>query len=218
MAKIKADQRAERGSRPARRLRDKGLIPGIVYGHGAENMPVTLSEHDVELALLHGERVLELAVGGKTQNVLVKDVQYDTFGQQILHVDLTRVDLDERVELQVPIVLRGTPADEEAVLQQTADVVTVECAVRSIPDEIEVRVNELRGGDVLEMKDLPLPDGVKLIDDPEETVATMTYVSEAEVAPAEEEEVEAPEPEVIGREEAEEAPEGAEAEDQAEKE
>jgi large subunit ribosomal protein L25 len=211
MAKIEAKQREERGSRRARRLREQGLIPGIVYGHGAENMAVTLNEHDVEVALLHGERVLELDVDGKAQNVLIKDVQYDTFGQQVLHVDLTRVDLDERVEVQVPVVLRGTPADEEAVLQQTADEVTVECAVRSIPDEIAVRVNEMRGGDVLQMKDLPLPEGVRLLDDPEETVATMTYVSEEEEVPAEEEV--AAEPEVIGREEAEEgeeAPEGGE--------
>lgn len=217
MAKINANIREERGSRRARQLRERGLIPGVVYGHGADNMSVTVREHDVELALLHGERVLELDLDGKIQNVLIKDVQYDTFGQQVLHVDLTRVDLDERVELEVPVILRGTPADEEAVLQQTADSVTVECAVRSIPDEIEVRVNEMQGGDVLQMKDLPLPDGVTLLDDPEDTVATMTYVSEEEALPAEEEEEAAAEPEVIGREaETEEEAEGEEAPEQQE--
>ncbi|MGC9454908.1 MAG: 50S ribosomal protein L25 [Phycisphaerae bacterium] len=215
MAKINANVREERGSRRARRLREQGLIPGIIYGHGADNMAVTISEHAVELALLHGERVLELDVDGQTQNVLIKDIQYDTFGQQVLHVDLARVDLDERVEVEVPILLRGTPADEEAVLQQTADTVTVECAVRSIPEEIEVRVNDLRGGDILQMKDLPLPEGVTLLDDPEDTVATMTYVSEEEVAPAEEGEEVAAEPEVIGREaEAEEEEEGEQPEEQ----
>lgn len=212
MAKIDASVREERGSRQAKRLREKGLIPAIVYGHGADNVSVTVSEHAVELALRHGERVLELDVDGKTQNVLIKDVQYDTFGQEVLHVDLTRVDLDERVEVEVPIILRGTPADEEAVLQQTADAVTLECTVRSIPDEIEIRVNELRGGDMIHMKDLPLPEGVALLDDPDEVVATMTYVSEEEAVLAEEEEV-AAEPEVIGREPTEGEEEGEEAEE-----
>ena len=110
MAVIKASKRDQTGSRNVKRLRKQGLIPAVVYGHGEGTESVTLQEHDVQLAILHGERLLELDCEGKTQNVLIKEIQYDTYGQKVLHMDLTRVNLDERVEVTVEIVLRGTPA------------------------------------------------------------------------------------------------------------
>jgi len=214
MAVIKASKRPELGTRRVRRLRAKGLIPGVVYGHGEEPQSITLSEHAVELAVLHGERLLELEVDGKKQNVLIKDVQYDTFGHTVLHVDLARVDLDERVEVTVPIVLKGTPigvTDEEGVLQQTTTEVTVECPVRAIPDEIAVMVTDLHVGETLNVGDLPLPQGAKILGDAETNVASVRVVTEE----VEEEAVAAEtsaEPEVIGEKpeaEGEESPAGS---------
>jgi len=200
MAVIKATERPELGTRKVRRLRAKGLIPAVVYGHGEQAQSITLNEHEVELAILHGERLLELDVDGKTQNVLIKDVQYDTFGHAVLHVDLTRVDLDERVEVTVPIVLKGTPigvTDEDGMLQQTTTEVSVECPVRAIPDEIAVTVTGLRVGDTLNVSDLPLPDGAKILDDAETHVASVRVVAE-EVEEEAVVEGTGVEPEVIG--------------------
>ena len=73
MAMLKATKRTEAGTRPARRLRSEGKIPCVVYGHGQETQPVTLAEHDVELAIQHGERLLEIDLDGKKENVLIKE-------------------------------------------------------------------------------------------------------------------------------------------------
>jgi large subunit ribosomal protein L25 len=94
MPVLKVTKRDERGSRQVRRLRGQGLIPAVIYGHKQEPQAVSLSQHEVDLAVLHGERLLEVDFDGKTQNALIKDVQYDVYGKKILHVDLTWVDLD----------------------------------------------------------------------------------------------------------------------------
>jgi large subunit ribosomal protein L25 len=211
MAITKATWRSETGSRKARRLREQGDIPGVIYGHGEPTRSITISEHDVELALQHGERVLELDIEGKNQTCLIKEVQWDTFGQEVLHVDLARVDLDERVEVTVPIILRGTPkgvTEGEGVLQQVLAETTVECTVRSMPEEIRLSVVDLDVNENLTLADLELPEGAALVDEPDSVVCTVTYVTVEEEL---EEEAEAPlaEPEVIGeREEEEEEGEG----------
>jgi large subunit ribosomal protein L25 len=198
MATLKATKRTQHGTHAARRLRKDGKVPGVMYGHGEGTQAVSLEKHDVELALLHGERLLEIDVEGQKQNVLMKEVQYDTFGHEILHIDLTRVDLDERVELTVVIHLVGEPAGvkEGGVLQQTESEVQIECPVRSIPDEIRHIVTEMQLNDRLYMKDLALPEGASLLSDPNTLIAGVAEVAEEAAAPAEGEE--SAEPEVIG--------------------
>jgi large subunit ribosomal protein L25 len=201
MAVLKANKRETFGTRKLKPLRKQGQIPGIVYGHGQPPLPVALSLHDVGVALAHGERLLELDVEGKIQNVLVKEVQYDPMGQEILHVDLARVDLDERVKVTVPIVLRGTPAGaaEGGVLHQVTAQATIECTVRSIPEDLRMSVAEMKIGDVLQMKNLTLPEDAKLVSDAETIVATVSIVKEEVVAPAAAAvEAAVAEPEVIG--------------------
>ena len=210
MAVLKATKREAFGTRKVKPLRAAGMIPGIVYGHGEPPLPITLSGHDVGVALAHGERLLELDVAGQVQNVLVKDVQYDPMGQEILHVDLARVDLDERVKVTVPIVLRGTAAGaaDGGVLHQVSAQATIECTVRAIPEDIRVSVTEMKIDDVLHMKDLPLPQGAALVGDGETIVATVSVVKEEVEAPAPVEVAAPAEPEVIGEKKEEEPEEG----------
>lgn len=199
MASLKATLRTECGTRAARVLRKQGLIPAVIYGHGKPTVSVTLNEHEVDLAIHHGERILEIVLGRKKENVLIKDVQWDTFGQEPLHVDLARVDLDERVQVTVPIVLRGTPAgaDDGGVLQQSAAEVQIEVAVRDMPDEIRLSVNKLAVGETLLMSDLELPAGATLISDAETRICSLIRVAE-EVEPEAPEGEESAEPEIIG--------------------
>lgn len=197
MAVLKASQRGVVGTRPARRLRAEGKIPCVIYGHGQEVEPVALDKHDLELAVHHGERLLEVDVKGKVQTVLIKEVQYDTFGLEVVHVDFARVNLDELVEVRVEIVLKGTPVGvaEGGVLQQVANDVHLECAVKDIPEKIVATVTSLKIGDHLTMGDLPLPAGAKLMDDPETIVANINVVVEKEVVEVADENAQ---PEVIG--------------------
>ncbi len=206
MALLQISERQELGTRQCRKLRERGLVPGIIYGHGEANLPVFVSAHDIELAIGHGEQLVETSLGGGNQNLLIKDVQHDYLGHDIIHVDFTRVSLDERVEVTVPVMLRGTPIgveSEDGVLTQHVNEVTVECLVTAIPEDIRVPVAKLHVNDSLRVADLELPEGVRVIEDPETVVVSISMVAEEEEVPAEEAEAVA-EPEVIG----EEAPEG----------
>ena len=209
MAVLKAIHRNEIGTRRVRPLRKGGQIPGIIYGHGEKPLAIALSRHDLDAALAHGERLLELDLNGAIHNVLVKEVQYDALGSEILHVDLARVSLDEQVQVTVPIVLRGTPAGaaEGGVLQQVTAEARIECLVRAIPEEIRVSVSEMKVGDILHMHDISMPEGAKLLSDAEAIVATVRVIAEEVVAPAPVEAAPA-EPEVIGEKKEEEEEEG----------
>ncbi|HEV2296146.1 MAG TPA: 50S ribosomal protein L25 [Tepidisphaeraceae bacterium] len=197
-ANVTAQPRSELGSRANKRLRDKGLLPGVIYGHKEAVVPVTLPKKEVVKYLDKGAHVFDIALDGKSEKVLVKEVQYDHLGAEVLHVDFARVSLDERVEVTVPLELKGEPKGEAdgGVLQQVVSELELECLVTEIPDAIRHNVSEMALGDVLQIKDLKLPAGIKALQDDDLIVATVKEI--VEEAPAEAPEGSA-EPEVIGR-------------------
>src|SRR6266699_1024122 len=140
-AQVTAKQRSELGSRANKRLRDAGFIPGVIYGHKEAVVPVTLPKKEVVNHLHHGAHLFDLNLDGKSEKVLVKEVQYDHLGMEVMHVDFARVSLDEKVEVTVPIELKGEPKEAEGgVLQQVINEIEVECVVTEIPDAIRVNV------------------------------------------------------------------------------
>ena len=197
-ANITAKVRPELGSRKNKRLRDAGFVPGVIYGHKEAVVPVTLPKKELVGHLNKGAHLFALAVDGTNENVLVKDVQYDHLGIEVLHVDFARVDLNERVEVTVPLVLKGEPkgAAEGGVLQQNVADLEIECLVTQIPNEIRYNVSEMALDAVLHIKDIPLPDGVRALQDEDLVVAQLKTIEEEAAAPSEEG---AAEPEVIGR-------------------
>jgi len=207
---IQAKPREAMSKKANRRARQAGWLPGIIYGHKEEPVPVLLPMHDLELAVQHGAHILEVDLGEKREQVLLKEVQYDHLGSKMLHVDLTRVSLDERVEVTVQLVLRGTPkgVTEGGVLEQPLSDLTIECVVTQIPEVIRINVSELGVGEMLHVRDLELPEGVTALTDPETVVCLVRALGEeAEEEAAEEAEPGAAEPEVIGRGKEEEEPE-----------
>src|ERR1700760_4451440 len=108
-ANINVKARSELGSRANKRLRDAGVI----YGHKEKVVPITLPKKEVVGHLNHGAHVFDLAIEGKSEKVLVKEVQYDYLGNDVLHVDFARVSLDEKVEVTVSIELKGEPKGEK---------------------------------------------------------------------------------------------------------
>jgi large subunit ribosomal protein L25 len=199
---ISAKQRSELGSRANKRLRDAGLLPGVIYGHKEAVIPVTLGKKEVVGHLNHGAHLFDLNLDGKSEKVLVKDVQYDHLGMEVLHVDFARVNLDEKVKVTVPVELKGTPKGEAdgGVLQQVISELEIECLVTEIPDSIRHNVNDLALNDVLHISDLKLPAGVRVLQDAHLIVATVKEIAEVVATPVEEG---AAEPEVIGRKPAE---------------
>lgn len=206
-AQVSARQRSELGSRANKRLRDSGFIPGVIYGHKEAVIPVTLPKKELTGYLNHGAHLFDVALDGKSEKVLVKEVQYDHLGIEVIHVDFARVSLDEKVELTVPLELKGTPKGEAegAVLQQIVSELEIECLVTDIPDAIRHNVSEMGKDSVLHVKDLQLPQGVRALQDPDLIVATVREIAEEEPTAAAAE-AGAAEPEVIGRKPEEGAP------------
>ena len=214
-AQITAVQRSETGSRANKRLRDSGQLPGVIYGHKEAVVPVTLPKKEVVKHLSHGAHLFDLSLDGKSQKVLVKEVQYDHLGADVIHIDFARVSLDEKVEVTVALELKGTPKGEEegGVLQQIVAELQIECLVTDIPDMVRHNVSEMAKDDVLHIKDLTLPPGVRCLQDEDLIVAVVKEI--AEETPTEVTEAASAEPEVIGRKPAE--GEEAAAEEGAEK-
>jgi large subunit ribosomal protein L25 len=207
-AQVSAKNRKELGTRANRRLREQGMLPGVIYGHKEAIVPVTLTKKEVVDHLNKGAHLFDLSLEGKNEKVLVKEVQYDHLGMEVIHVDFARVSLDEKVKVTIPVELKGIPKGEAdgGVLQQVIKELEIECLVTEIPDAIRHSITEMALNDVVHIKDLKLPPGVKVLQDEDLIVATVKEIAEDAATPAEEG---AAEPEVIGRKPAE-GEEGAE--------
>ncbi|OHB60539.1 MAG: hypothetical protein A2167_06315 [Planctomycetes bacterium RBG_13_46_10] len=196
---LKAETRQQTGSKASAKLRKQGLIPAILYGHKQEPAAITLDAHDFMLQLHHGQRLMDVKIDKKSQKVLVKDLQYDPLGKEIIHADLMRVDITEKVTVTVPIELKGTPkgAEEGGIIIQHTDHLEVECQVASIPESIAVSVKNMIVGDTLHASNIQLPEDVRLISDPAMLMVSCSVVIAAKTT--EDIEAETPvAPEVIG--------------------
>jgi large subunit ribosomal protein L25 len=175
---LSAKARDRVGSRYARRARAAGGLPAVVYGHKEAPVSVTLDAHEAILHFQKGERVFTLDVeGAGQQTVLLKEVQYDHLGTKIVHADLARVDLNERVDVTVPIHIIGESdcaalSKAGATLMHPMSSIDLECAVTNLPEYIEVDVRDLEVGGSIHAKDVTLPKAtMKLRSDPESVVA-----------------------------------------------
>ena len=207
--RLKVDTRKQVGSKAAVKVRQQGRVPAILYGHKQEPVAISLDAHDFVEGLHHGHRLVDLQIGKKLQKAIVKDLQYDYLGKDVIHADLVRVDVTETVRVTVPIELRGTArgAEHGGIVEEHVDHVEVECKVTDIPESIVVGVKHIEVGDVLHARDIELPEGVKLVSDPEMLMITCSLVAAAKTTEELEEEVPVA-PEVIGeaKEAEEEAP------------
>jgi len=190
------------GTRCARELRKTGWIPAIIYGHGAVPEAVSLSLHDVNLALARGARTLNVAIEGKTQQFLIKEVQYDHLARAPIHMDLARITAGERVTVKIGIEPRGTAKglSDGGILDVRMASIEVECLVTEIPGTLHPLVTDLGVGDSLYVKDLDLPASARALADPEDRVATVHVLEEEPEAEAPEGDGESSgQPERIGR-------------------
>lgn len=198
---LQAELRKEKGGKQVARLRDPkvGKLPAVVYGHGEEPIHISLNAHDFLEGLHHGHRIFEVHLPTGSQTLLVKDLQYDHFGKQVVHADLMRVDLNERMVVEVPIELRGTAKGihEGGIVDQALTHLEVECVVSQIPEVIPVLVKELGVGDAVHAKDVELPAGSVLKTDPE-AILCICHLPKIKAVVEEAVAAEAPtEPEVI---------------------
>ena len=189
------------GSSEARRLRRSGMVPAILYGHGEPCVGLAANREAVEAAVRHGSRVVELKGAVKT-SALIREMQWDTFGVEPLHVDFVRVSASDRIRVKVPVDLKGECPGQRAggVLSLTLHEIELECRADAVPEKIHVAVGKLQLGGTIKVHDLELPTGAKALADADEAVVTCAVpVDKAEEAAAA-----GVEPELIGRKPAEE--------------
>ena len=200
--------RAPEGSRSARRLRRDGLVPGVIYGGGDEPQHFAVDARTLRNTLARAAQVIEITVdGGSTANVLIKDVQRHPVRGEAVHVDLLRVRMDVAIHATVPIEFHGSEdapgVSEGGIFNQELREVNIEALPGDIPDSIVHDVSGLVMNETVTLDVLTAPAGVKLLDDPETVIATITPPTLEPVEP----EIET-ETELVG--------EGAEGEESAE--
>jgi large subunit ribosomal protein L25 len=188
------------GSRVARRLRASGRVPAIIYGHKQTPQPISLHRDDVLRMLKVGGHVAQLQHGDGTEMVLVRDVQWDYLGKEIIHLDFARVSAEEEVETEIALDFHGTPVglSQGGNLEVILHAVEVVCRATSIPDSLRVDVSGLGVDQGLHVRDLKLPEGVRATSDPD--LLLVHVVSRSPVADTTTPEgASSNEPEVIGR-------------------
>jgi large subunit ribosomal protein L25 len=180
---LQARERQERGKNAARRLRASGMIPAVLYGDGdGRSKPLSVPGKIVDYTLHHfGDNALyDIDLGAGTSTARIVDVQRNPVTGRLIHVDFAPVNMQERIEVTVPLHVVGESpgAEEGGVLQQVAYEVQVESLPGDIPQELTIDVSTLGMGENLTVGDVTLPENVTLISDPEEIAVTVTAPTE----------------------------------------
>jgi large subunit ribosomal protein L25 len=187
---LQARNRDKLGSRYCQRLRAKGELPAVIYGRGRDPVAITLDQREALSHINKGEKVFRLDLPGtkdkdEGQMVLLRDLQFDYLGNNIVHVDLARVSLTDRVKTRVPIHLIGDAKGLKtagAILMHQVSELEVECAVQEIPEFVEVRIDELDVGHAISAGDVKLPGaGFKLLTDKHAAVAQIVIQQELKI-------------------------------------
>lgn len=178
---LKAEARTKLGSRACRALRANGMIPANLQpAHGKDHVDLAINEHEFLAARRNHVHLYDIELGGESESVVVRELEWDTFGDNIIHVEFKRVQRGVETETEVELAFIGTP---KGVVNHTMQHIAIFSLPSMIPDEIEVNVEGMAEGTHIRAKDLKLPEGVRLGVDPEAEVAVIAGVRE-EVEPA----------------------------------
>ncbi|HEX7896360.1 MAG TPA: 50S ribosomal protein L25 [Planctomycetota bacterium] len=205
---LKAEKREALGTRVSRRFRLSGKIPAVLARKGDAPAHLLVDAREFGKVLKKHVRVIELAHPAGTDKVFLKEIQYDHLAEHVIHIDFTRIAKDELLTVEVALTLKGKPvgvSDEGGVLDQYVKVLKLQCLPDAIPDQIVVDVTGLKKDVKFTIKDIPLPAGVKALQDADLLVAIVQEHKVEEVAPAVAALPGALEPEVIKKEKAEDA-------------
>lgn len=197
---LQVESRTLLGKKNNRRLRSDGKLPAVLYGHGKESVHLILCEDQLNTSLRHGAHVVELA-GAEHGQALLQDVQWDTFQQSVLHVDLLRVVKGERVTVEIPLVIRGDAPGTHGggVIEQLLHAVELETVPSLIPENLQISVNDLELDGSLTVEAIQgIPEGATLLADTSQVCVQCVMPS---AAPEVDESGVggASEPEVVGR-------------------
>src|ERR687893_1275697 len=190
---LNALERPERGTRATRRLRREGLVPGVVYGGGdGDSVSFKVDSRVLRQVLVDGSALIDLEVDGQTRPVIVKDQQLHPVRDEVMHIDLLEVRLDEKIQTTVGVQVEGAEeapgVKEGGVLEHVTHQLNIEALPTAIPDSIVVDVSGMEIAATMHLSEIAAPQGVEFLDDPEETIiATVVVPTEVEEPEIEEE-------------------------------
>jgi large subunit ribosomal protein L25 len=213
---INAEKREALGTRVSRRLRKSGKLPAVLARKGEEPMHLLVDSKEFATLVRKHARIINLTHPAGKDKVFIKEVQYDHLDEHAIHVDFTRIAMDQMLTIEVPLLLKGKPVgvtEEGGVLDQYIKMLKIQCLPDAIPDHVEVDVTNLKKDVKFTVKDLTLAPGLKAAHDPDLLLAIVQEHLVVEAAPAAV--AGAVEPEVIKK--AKETEEGAEADAKGEK-
>jgi large subunit ribosomal protein L25 len=194
---LEVEARSERGTRATRRLRREGVVPGVVYGGTGQEDAVSfkVDARVLRHVLVDGSALIDLKVDGKTLPVIVKDRQLDPVRDELIHIDLLEVRLDEKIQTQVGLHFEGIEeapgVKEGGVLEQVSHQLNIEALPTAIPEVINVDVSGMEIAATMHLSEVTAPEGVEFLDDLEETIiATVVVPTEVEEPEEIEEETE----------------------------
>jgi len=179
-ASLNATARSDRGTGVARKLRQAGQVPAIIYGHGREPQALALVTRDIDKLLTQvsaASTVIELTVGDTTAKTLIREIQRHPFKRHILHVDFQELVAGEKVTVSVPLRFVGVAEgvrNSGGILEETMHQVHIKVDPSIIPDHVDVDVTSLTIGHSFHIRDIKLPEGVQVLDDAGATVCVCT--------------------------------------------
>jgi large subunit ribosomal protein L25 len=185
-----------------RRLRKQGRVPAILYGHGEASVPLTVDVGAVMGVIQHGGKLVKLQ-GDVSEGAFIKAVQWDVYGKNLIHVDLLRVSETEKVRTTVRVEMKGTAAGltEGGIIEHVIHELEIECPAASVPEKLVINVNELHLNQAIHARDVPLPEGARVLDDADLVIVhCITPHLQAEESAAALAEPGAAEPELIRKE------------------
>lgn len=181
--KLAVESRTEFGKGAARRIRRAGQVPGVLYGHGSDPLHLSLPGHELLLALRTSNVLISLSIDGKTNELAIpKSVQRDPVKGFLEHVDLQLVKRGEKVNVEIPVHTEGELAPGGNLLEHVLNALPVEAEATHIPESVSVSVEGLAAGASVLAKDITLPSGVTLAVE-EDTVVLQVLAAQAEEAP-----------------------------------
>jgi large subunit ribosomal protein L25 len=189
---LAVERRDTRGKNAARRTREGGKIPAVVYGAGRDTVPITVNARDLSDAFRAGAGenaifLLKLQGSDQTRHAMIRDLQRDPLSRRTVHLDFVRVLMDTKVRVRVPVevvgVAKGVKTDG-GILDFVSREIEIECLPGNIPEHLPVDVSELLIGDALRVADVPAPEGVEVVDDAEKVVIHIVHPIHEEVVAA----------------------------------
>lgn len=194
---LKAQPRERLGSRHCRRLRAEGRLPISIQGEGKANADLSIDLAEFLAARRHHESLFDIeVVGGDTETAMVREIQYDSLGEELVHAEFRRVVRGVEIEAEVELVFVGNY--RFGVMQPLHTTLAVKAIPSKIPDSIEIQKDRLEVEQFLFAKDLALPEGVSLACEPDFQIAVVASAEGVDVDTEEEDDDDA-EPEIIGR-------------------